>query len=256
VDLSPNGHYLSIGFYDQNIRLYNHISWKLIIDFNHSSTITDCSEINVFKEEEIPDNFSPDKKTSKYSLYEGTGPLKVPAEKKPDMGKPNPQIGVGLMAWSFDSNFLASRNDNMPCVLWIWTVSNLSLNTVIIQNKPIKHFAWSPTGNLLLIVNDSNKLFFWSVESASVCSIPLEGGMKFCSSKIEWNKDGKSIIVSEPNFVVIGYSLHENNEELEVKKTEPIKENEAENEEEYNEMQEEGYEEMQQNNLQRSDDDY
>ena len=28
---SPNGHYLSIGYYDQTIRLYNHISWKEII---------------------------------------------------------------------------------------------------------------------------------------------------------------------------------------------------------------------------------
>jgi hypothetical protein len=86
----------------------------------------------------------------------------------------------------------------MPCILRIWTVSNLSLNTVIIQNKPIKHFAWCPTMNLLLIVNDSNKLFFWSVESASACSIPLDNNIKFSSNKIEWNKDGKSILVSEP----------------------------------------------------------
>ncbi len=45
VELSPNGHYLSVGFFDQNVRLYNHISWKLIIDLEHSSTINDCSEI-------------------------------------------------------------------------------------------------------------------------------------------------------------------------------------------------------------------
>lgn len=85
----------------------------------------------------------------------------------------------------------------MPCVLRIWTVSNLSLNTVIVQNKPIRHFAWSPTQNLLLIVTDSYKLFFWSVESASACTIPLDSGVKFNANKLEWNKDGNSILVSD-----------------------------------------------------------
>ena len=43
------------------------------------------------------------------SLYEGNGPIKFPVI-KPEMGKPNPQVGLGMMAWSFDSNFLATRN--------------------------------------------------------------------------------------------------------------------------------------------------
>lgn len=41
LNMSPNGHYLSIGFYDQNVRLYNHISWKLIMDLPHNPNITD-----------------------------------------------------------------------------------------------------------------------------------------------------------------------------------------------------------------------
>lgn len=43
------------------------------------------------------------------SLYEGNGPIKIPVI-KPEMTKPNPQLGIGMMAWSFDSNFLATRN--------------------------------------------------------------------------------------------------------------------------------------------------
>ena len=60
------------------------------------------------------------------------GPIKLPTIKIP-MDKPNPPIGIGNLAWSFDRAFLASKNgkiffsfmnygtkDNMPNVLWIW----------------------------------------------------------------------------------------------------------------------------------------
>ena len=49
VELSPNGHYLSVGYYDQILRLYNHISWKQIIELSHPTSITDCSEIVYIK---------------------------------------------------------------------------------------------------------------------------------------------------------------------------------------------------------------
>jgi WD40 repeat protein len=45
LTMSPNGHYLSIGFYDQAVRLYNHISWKMIVDLQHPQTI--CSSNNL-----------------------------------------------------------------------------------------------------------------------------------------------------------------------------------------------------------------
>jgi hypothetical protein len=57
LNMSPNGHYLTVGFYDQTVRLYNHITWKLIIDFQHQNTITDSS-VNIFREEEIPIEFN------------------------------------------------------------------------------------------------------------------------------------------------------------------------------------------------------
>jgi WD40 repeat protein len=46
VGISPNGHYLSVGYYDQTVRLYNHISWKMIIDLQHSQSISDNNIVN------------------------------------------------------------------------------------------------------------------------------------------------------------------------------------------------------------------
>ena len=46
-------------------------------------------------------------------------PATVPTMKQPN-GKVNPKLGVGLMAWSGDGKYLATRNDNMPTAVWIW----------------------------------------------------------------------------------------------------------------------------------------
>lgn len=42
---SPNGHYFSVGYYDQSIRFYNHISWKEIVEFKHEAKIENTEEI-------------------------------------------------------------------------------------------------------------------------------------------------------------------------------------------------------------------
>ncbi len=109
MKLSPNGHYLTVGFYDQSVRLYNHITWKLIMEFNHPNSIQDAGNINIFKEEEVDENtYSGEvKKTTKY--VEAHAPIKINSV-KPNFDKANPLIGIGDMSWSFDSNFLATKN--------------------------------------------------------------------------------------------------------------------------------------------------
>ncbi len=108
-NMSTNGHYLTVGFYDEKVRIYNHITWKIINEFTHPHGIGDNSNVNIFREEEVEDiSYSGDiKKTTKYV------DLKAPVKFnifKPALDKPNPMIGVSEMSWSFDSNFLATRN--------------------------------------------------------------------------------------------------------------------------------------------------
>lgn len=45
VSQSPNGNYLAVGFFDEVCRFYNHLSWKLIMDFDHNQAINDTGEI-------------------------------------------------------------------------------------------------------------------------------------------------------------------------------------------------------------------
>ncbi len=86
--------------------------------------------------------------------------------KVPD--KPNPPVGIGSLAWNYNGNYLATKNgicsklflinslDNMPCVLWIWDILNLSLFTVLIQLSPIKSYEWCKDSNDIVITTGTS----------------------------------------------------------------------------------------------------
>ena len=42
---SPNGQYLSIGSFDQSVRIFNSISWNLITDLKHTSQLNAGSDV-------------------------------------------------------------------------------------------------------------------------------------------------------------------------------------------------------------------
>lgn len=44
---SPNGHYLAVGYYDQSVRLFSQLTWKLITDFQHKAVLTDDSVVSL-----------------------------------------------------------------------------------------------------------------------------------------------------------------------------------------------------------------
>jgi len=45
VSQSPNGNFLAVGYYDEVCRFYNHLSWKLIMDFDHNQALSNTSAI-------------------------------------------------------------------------------------------------------------------------------------------------------------------------------------------------------------------
>ncbi len=54
---SSNSMFLAVGSYDEKIRLFNCLSWKVITEFEHKSLLTDLSDTLVFREEEIKSMF-------------------------------------------------------------------------------------------------------------------------------------------------------------------------------------------------------
>lgn len=207
VDFSPNGQFLAAGAYDQRIRLYNHISWKEITEFEHKKMLSEDEDVHIYSEEEYkqggPYNFE-EEVSSRYKMLDL--PIKLTLTKTTGSKESNPASGngVSLISWSYDSKYIASKNDNTPNCVWIWDLSTLSLSVVLIHLEPVKSLDWSSKSNHLVISTNKPRIFIWSVNGASVCDIPLEG-QDFNVNKVKWNPDGKSILVLDRSNLLVAY---------------------------------------------------
>lgn len=205
IDFNKMGEFLAIGSYDEKIRILNCLTWKLIIELDHQiNTTNENNSVNIFKEEELLDtNFKNPKKSSQYISKEANSSLKIPSIKV-SSEKPNPSLGVGIVEWSYDSQYIATRNDNMPSTVWIWEIQTLNLIAVLINIQNIKTIAWSPIKNELVFCTGNGKLYFWSTNGAFVCDIPYEC-RNFNVLSLKWSSDGNYLIILDKNDCVVVY---------------------------------------------------
>lgn len=86
---------------------------------------------------------------------DGKVSIKLPQMSKRDMnaflhstfdqvGLKGPPHGVQQMEWSFDAQYLATKCESMPAVVWVWDMTTLELATVLIHLQPVKSFKFSP----------------------------------------------------------------------------------------------------------------
>lgn len=50
-----------------------------------------------------------------------------------------------MVSWSSGGGFLATVNERMPMVVWIWQASDMMLAALLIHHSPVKQLAWDPT---------------------------------------------------------------------------------------------------------------
>jgi len=142
---SPTSQFLAVGSYDQKIQLLNHITWKSICAFTHSTTIQ-TANVTVYKENESSPEISKADVAalstqtvfttqSKYELC--TVPVAIDAV-QPDPEKPNPKVGVGWMEFSPDNKYLATIDDSMRTAVHVWSMQKLCLFVVLVQTAQIK----------------------------------------------------------------------------------------------------------------------
>jgi hypothetical protein len=53
-------------------------------------------------------------------------------------------VAAGWAKWSPDSQFLATRNDNMPGAVWVWDMAAMELCAVLCHAAPVLDAAWAP----------------------------------------------------------------------------------------------------------------
>ena len=119
-----------------------------------------------------------------------------------------PKIGIGKMAFSYDNNFIATKNDNMPNVLFIWDLNSMNLKTVLIHLNEVTYFKWSKNKNMLFISTNNNKLYYFTLDSCKI----LELAKDFHNKSLTFSYDGKKMIVKDSNsFIVVNIDDNQNN---------------------------------------------
>lgn len=221
VKWSPTSQFLAIGSFDQKLRILNHVTWKMVAEHLHPTTV-ELSSVVVYTEVESKrEHFKPTVDMTpglrltqgKYetslllsqSKYETSqAPVTIPSV-KPDPEKPNPKLGVGVVVFSPDSRYVATRNDNMPCVVWIWEVASLRLSVVLLQANPVREIKWDPVQPRLAVCTSNSKLYLWSPAGCVSVTVPVEAN--FTVQRLCWHPSGKSLVLIGSTHFCVCYTL-------------------------------------------------
>uniref|UniRef100_A0A4W3HCS8 WD repeat containing, antisense to TP73 n=2 Tax=Callorhinchus milii TaxID=7868 RepID=A0A4W3HCS8_CALMI len=214
VAWSPSSQFLALGSYDEKVRILNHVTWKKIAEFEHPPNISNSKSV-IYKEVDTRPTLGNDGLSlppigtagcslfSSHSKYEiCQPPVQVPAV-KPDPDRANPKLGVGLLAFSPDNRFLATRNDNMPNTVWIWDVQKLSQFVVLEQVSAVRSFQWDPCRARLAICTGSNKVYLWSPSGCLSVQVPIEGSFQVLS--LFWHFNGNSLVLLSKDQMCVCY---------------------------------------------------
>ncbi|XP_039256871.2 WD repeat-containing protein WRAP73-like [Styela clava] len=208
---SPTSQFLAVGSYDQKVRLLNHITWKSISEFTHTSTIQGGNVV-VYKEveqrptlptkEEEGSNMMPSlfSTQSRYEFCEH--PIDLPFM-PPNPDKPNPKIGAGWMEFSPDNKYLATVDDSMKTCVFIWSMQKLCLYVVLQQTSQIKSLKWDPKTCRLAVATGNDKIYLWSPSGSVSVQVPV--GATFHTHSMVWHPKGGSLVLLSKDQMCVCY---------------------------------------------------
>uniref|UniRef100_A0A3P8R069 WD repeat containing, antisense to TP73 n=1 Tax=Astatotilapia calliptera TaxID=8154 RepID=A0A3P8R069_ASTCA len=171
VSWSPSSQFLAIGSYDEKVRIINHITWKKIAQFQHPATVESTKAVSIESSNQfclIINSLLLPHLDEICSL-----PVQVPVV-KPDPDRANPKIGVSVLAFSSNNHYLATKNDNMASVVWVWNMQMMSLQAVLEQTSAVRCFQWDPCHPRLALCTGNTKLYLWSPGGCVAVQVPTE----------------------------------------------------------------------------------
>ncbi|KAF9897481.1 hypothetical protein BX616_005522, partial [Lobosporangium transversale] len=196
------------------IRFLNYLTWKSVLEFQHTAHIKYGHGTVLWRESESTITVAESVRIQggvEYTIAEQ--PTWVPTVRI-DTQKPNAKIGVGWCDFNSDGTLLASRNDNMPNVLWIWSMRELKPIVIIQQQSPIRVCRWDPTYPFRIVwcCVGSGYVYSWRNPSAELVGggiveaieVPVEN---FEVSSLKWCPEGKGLLLLDKDMFCLAFPI-------------------------------------------------
>ncbi|XP_021273114.1 WD repeat-containing protein WRAP73 isoform X2 [Numida meleagris] len=219
IEWAPNGCVLAVWDTCLEVRILNHVTWKKITEFEHPATVVNAKTI-VYKEVEKSPSVETERlsfpstralASSAFSTQSKYDISQVPVSFqyiKPVADRANPKMGIGMLAFSPDNCFLATKNDNIPNAVWIWDIQKLKLFVVLEQLCAIQCFQWDPRQPRLAVCTGNSKVYLWSPAGCMSVQVPTEGDFQIVS--LCWHPSGDSMaLLSKDNLCVCYFEREE-----------------------------------------------
>ena len=198
LNISPNGHYITATYCDNNIRLYHYLSFKLckeifpdnlIIPSNNNKYIFEKTVILVenSKKDEINFEHLFDKKKKLFNI-ENTFPKKI---------SNNQNNTLSNFSYSFNSQYLAFVSIKFPHILLIYDITAFKLSFLIVFENNIIDFIWSPCSlQLVICTENEEKIYFFQPQRAKAFKLPENNNINNNINEKEKNKTEKNLFFS------------------------------------------------------------
>lgn len=200
LQISPNGCLFSIGCMDGNAYLYYLNSELSFIDLLEHCTLQIDENVYILKESVIRVKNKFD--VSVFNKIET--PYRIETDE--NINKIENNIII-FTEWSSDSIYLATVNQLMPNVLWIWKIEDLSLQTIIIFENKITQVKTS-NNNILMILCSCSRIFLFDFTKNNVTG--YDTGFILPPKFLEWDIKGEKFIIGNNSNYLSCFITKEN----------------------------------------------
>ena len=210
-NISPNGHYMTGSYYDNIIRIYHYLSFKLCKELNPIDLLISKKEnkfifqktvILVENSEKNDINFEHlfDKEKELFNI-ESTFPKK-------NMNSNNNMINnyIKNFAYSFNSQYLAFVSSKFPNIILIYDITAFKLAFLIVFENNIIDFSWSPSSLQMAICTENDiKIYFFQPQRVKAFKLPNINNENTNEKnkqekKVEFSSDGKRVLYKNNKF--------------------------------------------------------
>lgn len=186
---SEDSRLLAVGDYDGNCRIVSHITWKDFVCLETPTTVNSPA-VTVFKEEEVREAGRPLPR-GKYVV--ATQPFAVP--KRPGLSeKTTAKIGIASLGFSHDGAYLYTLDDGAPLCVWIWSMTRLQLEAVLVHQKLVRSVHWHPTQSRIGLCTGDRRFYMWSPEQ---CTCVDTVDPDFTVRQFSWNAEGSCLLLED-----------------------------------------------------------